>query len=111
MTVAFTLDGVDFVGLNGGPIFKLSEAVSFLVDCETQAEIDTLWEKLTADGGSEQPCGWLKDRFGVSWQINSSKLVKMMIDPDPARSKRVVDAMLKMKKIDVARLEEAYGGA
>jgi predicted 3-demethylubiquinone-9 3-methyltransferase (glyoxalase superfamily) len=110
MTVAFTLDGQDFVGINGGPIFKFSEAVSFLVDCETQAEVDTLWEKLLAGGGAEQQCGWLKDRFGLSWQISSMKLVKMMTDPNPARPKRVMDAMLKMKKIDIARLEQAYAG-
>lgn len=107
MTIAFKLEGQDFVAINGGPHFKFNEAVSFLVDCDTQAEIDTLWDKLVA-GGSEQPCGWLKDKYGLSWQINSCKLVKMMVDPDPKRSKRVMDAMMKMKKIDIARLERAY---
>jgi predicted 3-demethylubiquinone-9 3-methyltransferase (glyoxalase superfamily) len=109
MTVAFELDGKEFIGLNGGPHFKFTEAVSFSVDCTSQAEVDRYWSALAA-GGEEGPCGWLKDRYGLSWQINPTVLGEMLSDPDPARSKRVMEAMLKMKKIDIAALERAYRG-
>jgi predicted 3-demethylubiquinone-9 3-methyltransferase (glyoxalase superfamily) len=107
MTVNFELDGQPFIALNGGPHFKFTEAVSFSVDCKTQAEVDEFWEKLSA-GGQEQPCGWLKDKHGLSWQINPAILGKMLGDPDPQKSKRVMEAMLKMKKIDIGRLQQAY---
>jgi len=107
MTVHFQLDGQEFIALNGGPQFKFTEAISLLVNCETQAEVDELWRKLSA-GGEEGPCGWLKDKFGLSWQIVPSALGKMMGDKDPKKSKRVMEAMLQMKKMDIARLEQAY---
>jgi predicted 3-demethylubiquinone-9 3-methyltransferase (glyoxalase superfamily) len=106
MTVAFELDGQKFTALNGGPQFKFTEAISFVVDCDTQAEVDELWQKLTA-GGKEQPCGWLKDKYGVSWQIIPRGLVELLGDPDPKRSERVMQAMLQMKKLDIDRLREA----
>ena len=109
MTVVFSLDGQEFIGLNGGPHFKFTEAVSFSVDCKTQEEVDYYWDKLSA-GGQQQPCGWLKDKFGLSWQVNPGVLGEMLSDPDPAKSKRVMEAMLKMKKIDIAALERAYAG-
>ncbi len=108
MTVQFQLDGQEFIALNGGPQFKFTEAISLLVNCDTQAEVDELWSKLSA-GGEEGPCGWLKDKFGLSWQIVPSTLGKMMQDKDPKKSKRVMEAMLQMKKMDIARLEHAYG--
>jgi predicted 3-demethylubiquinone-9 3-methyltransferase (glyoxalase superfamily) len=107
MTVAFELDGQEFIALNGGPQFQFTEAISFVVNCETQKEIDDLWEKLS-DGGEKVECGWLKDRYGVSWQIVPAVLGEMMTDPDPARSQRVMQALLKMKKIDLAELKKAY---
>jgi predicted 3-demethylubiquinone-9 3-methyltransferase (glyoxalase superfamily) len=107
MTVVFSLDGQEFIALNGGPNFKFTEAISFSVDCETQAEVDEFWEKLSA-GGEQGPCGWLKDKYGLSWQVNPSVLGEMMTDPDPAKSKRVMEAMLQMKKIDIAGLRRAY---
>jgi predicted 3-demethylubiquinone-9 3-methyltransferase (glyoxalase superfamily) len=107
MTVAFELDGQEFIALNGGPQFQFTEAISFAVNCETQKEIDDLWEKLS-DGGEKVECGWLKDRYGVSWQIVPAVLGEMMTDPDPARSQRVMQALLKMKKIDLAELKKAY---
>jgi predicted 3-demethylubiquinone-9 3-methyltransferase (glyoxalase superfamily) len=110
MTVAFELEGQQFIALNGGPHFKFSEAVSFAIDCETQEEVDRYWNALTADGGAEQPCGWLKDKFGLSWQVNPTILGKMLDDPDPQKAKRVMEAMLKMKKIDIAALQRAYAG-
>ena len=106
MTVSFELEGQEFTGLNGGPQFKFTEAISFYVKCKSQDEVDYFWERLT-EGGEEQPCGWLKDRFGVSWQIVPTVLVDMLDDPDPEKSKRVTEAMLKMKKIDIKVLEEA----
>jgi predicted 3-demethylubiquinone-9 3-methyltransferase (glyoxalase superfamily) len=109
MTVNFQLAGQEFVALNGGPQFKFTEAISLLVNCETQEEVDELWAKLGA-GGEEGPCGWLKDKFGLSWQIVPTALFRMMQDPDPEKSKRVMEAMLQMKKLDVARLEQAYRG-
>ncbi len=95
--------------LQGGPLFKFTEAISMFVDCETQEEVDYFWEKLTA-GGSESQCGWLKDKFGLSWQIVPKALGQMMGDKDPAKSKRVMEAMLQMRKIDVAKLREAWEG-
>ncbi len=107
MTVEFTLDGVPFVALNGGPHFQLTEAFSMSIDCESQAEVDDLWEKLTA-GGSPSHCGWLKDRYGLSWQVVPAALPRMLGDPDPAKSQRVMQAMLQMTKIDIATLQAAY---
>jgi predicted 3-demethylubiquinone-9 3-methyltransferase (glyoxalase superfamily) len=109
MTVAFQLDGQDFIALNGGPHFKFTEAISFSVDCKTQEEIDQFWEKLS-HGGEEGPCGWLKDKYGLSWQINPTVLGEMLRDPDPKKSKRVMEAVLKMKKIDIKKLKGAYDG-
>jgi predicted 3-demethylubiquinone-9 3-methyltransferase (glyoxalase superfamily) len=109
MSVEYELEGQKFMALNGGPLFKFNEAVSFLVGCDTQQEIDTLWDKLTADGGSPSQCGWLKDKFGLSWQIIPKKLGSLLGGGgDPARAKRVLDAMLPMKKLDERRLQEAY---
>jgi predicted 3-demethylubiquinone-9 3-methyltransferase (glyoxalase superfamily) len=108
MSVSFELEGQEFIGLNAGPQFKFNEAISFFVDCETQEEVDGLWSKLTADGGEESMCGWLKDKYGLSWQIIPQGLGQMLNDPDPARAQRVMQAMLKMNKIDLAGLEAAY---
>ena len=107
MTVAFRLDGQDFVALNGGPEFHFTEAVSFMVNCQTQEEVDKLWDKLGA-GGEPGPCGWLKDRYGLSWQVVPVALGEMLSDPDPVKAQRVMAAMLKMGKIDVAELRQAY---
>ncbi len=107
MTVVFQLDGKEFIALNGGPQFKFTEAISFSVDCKTQQEVDEYWGKLSS-GGEEGPCGWLKDRYGLSWQINPTALGEMLGDPDPQKSKRVMEAMLEMKKIDIAALKKAY---
>jgi len=107
MTVSFLLDGQEFVALNGGPVYRISPAISFVVNCETQQEVDEYWEKLTA-GGEEVQCGWLTDKFGVSWQIVPSLLDKLLGDPDPVKSGRVMQAMLQMKKIDMAGLQRAY---
>jgi predicted 3-demethylubiquinone-9 3-methyltransferase (glyoxalase superfamily) len=109
MTVVFQLDGREFIALNGGPHFTFTEAVSFSVACSTQEEVDEFWEKLS-DGGQEGPCGWLKDRYGLSWQINPTALGEMLSDPDPVKSKRVMEAMLRMKKIDIGALKRAYDG-
>ena len=106
MVVNFELDGHEFVALNGGPQFKFDEAISFQVDCESQEEVDHYWNGLV-DGGEESQCGWLKDRFGLSWQIAPTRLKELLSDPDRERSQRVMRAMLQMKKIDVAALEEA----
>jgi predicted 3-demethylubiquinone-9 3-methyltransferase (glyoxalase superfamily) len=105
MTVVFELNGHEFVALNGGPRFKFTEAVSFVVNCETQEEIDYYWEKLTADGGEEVQCGWLTDKYGLSWQVVPTKIHKWA--GDPARFQRVMRAVMEMKKIDVATLEAA----
>ncbi|KIO48446.1 VOC family protein [Nitrosospira sp. NpAV] len=111
MTVEFELDGQAFTALNGGPIFKFNEAVSFQVDCETKEEVDYYWERLSAGGDEKaQQCGWLKDKYGASWQIIPSVLAKMMSDPDPEKSGRVMEAILRMKKIDVDELVRAYAG-
>ena len=106
LTVEFELDGKPYVALNGGPQFSFSEAVSFQVDCETQEDVDSLWTTL-AEGGEEGPCGWLKDRFGLSWQIVPTVLLRLMDDPDREKAQRVMEAMLKMGKIDIAGLERA----
>ena len=107
MTVEFEIDGQKFTALNGGPQFKFTEAISLSVDCKTQKEVDLFWEKLT-EGGEEGACGWLKDKYGLSWQINPTVLGEMLNDPDPEKSRRVMEAMLKMKKIDIAGLKRAY---
>lgn len=107
MTATFQLHGQDFIVLNGGPHFKFNEAVSFLISCETQEEVDELWEKLS-ENGKEERCGWLKDKFGLSWQVVPLKLNEMLNDPDPAKAKRVMMAMMQMNKIDLRVLEEAY---
>lgn len=107
-SVNFELEGQEFFGFNAGPEFKFNEAISFFVDCKTQEEVDELWNKLTADGGQESQCGWLKDKFGLSWQIIPSRLSELMNDPDPVKAQRVVQAMFQMRKIDIAGLERAY---
>ena len=107
MTVVFELDGQKFIALNGGPHFKFNEAISFSVECKTQDEVDEFWGKLS-QGGQESPCGWVKDKFGLSWQVNPTQLGEMLGDPDPEKSKRVMKAMLGMKKIDIAGLRKAY---
>lgn len=109
MTVAFELDGQEFVALNGGPQFSFTQAISFVVNCETQAEVDAFWEKLS-EGGEKIQCGWLKDRYGLPWQIVPSALGRLLGDEDPQRSRRVMKAMMQMKKLDVAELERAYAG-
>jgi predicted 3-demethylubiquinone-9 3-methyltransferase (glyoxalase superfamily) len=110
LTVAFTLDGEDFVGLNGGPIHTFTEAVSFVIDCETQDEVVRYWDTLTADGGKPGDCGWLKDRFGLSWQVVPRRLPELLTDPDPARAQRAMQAMMQMHKINIAELEAAANG-
>jgi predicted 3-demethylubiquinone-9 3-methyltransferase (glyoxalase superfamily) len=107
MTVAFELNGQEFVALNGGPLFKFNEAISFVVNCETQAEVDDYWSKLTA-GGEEVQCGWLKDKYGLSWQVVPTVLPELLSDPDPVKAQRVMAAMLQMKKIDIDSLRRAY---
>ncbi len=107
MIVTFELEGLEFVALNGGPQFKFTEAISLFVNCATQAEVDELWEKLSA-GGEKGPCGWLKDKYGLSWQIIPQVLMDLMQDKDPEKSRRVTEAMLKMSKIDIAALRRAY---
>ncbi len=110
MTANFELDGLEFIALNGGPLFSFSPVISFFVSCKTQAEVDELWGKL-AEGGEEQPCGWVKDRFGLSWQIVPTVLGELMGDPDPVKAQRVMQAMLKMSKLDIAALQQAYAEA
>jgi predicted 3-demethylubiquinone-9 3-methyltransferase (glyoxalase superfamily) len=107
LTCSFELEGREFTTLNGGPHFKFTEAISLIVDCKDQAEVDYYWEKLTADGGAESQCGWLKDKFGLSWQIIPRRLMELLGDPDAGRAQRATEAMLKMQKIDVAELERA----
>jgi predicted 3-demethylubiquinone-9 3-methyltransferase (glyoxalase superfamily) len=109
VSATFTLEGQEFFALNGGPTFKFSPAISFFVNCKTQQEVDELWEKLSA-GGETQNCGWLKDKFGVSWQIIPAALGEMLGDKDPAKSQRVMGAMLKMGKIEIQKLKQAYDG-
>ena len=110
MTVAFQLEGQEFMALNGGPHFKFTEAISFVVKCKTQEEVDDLWEKLSEGGGEKIQCGWLKDKYGVSWQIVPTILGEMISDPNRAKSQRVMEAMLKMKKIEIEGLKRAYAG-
>lgn len=107
LTVDFTLASQPFQGLDGGPDFKFNEAVSFVINCDDQAEVDRLWDALTANGGEPGPCGWVKDRFGLSWQITPRRLDELLNDPDPDRARRAMEAMLKMGKIEVAELEHA----
>lgn len=109
MVASFQLDGQDFLALNGGPLFKFTEAISFVVECETQEEIDHFWDKLT-EGGEPSQCGWLKDKFGVSWQIVPSIVSKLMQDPDVTKTARVMQAVMQMTKIDIAALQRAYDG-
>ncbi|WP_331436863.1 VOC family protein [Gordoniibacillus kamchatkensis] len=108
MSATFRLEGQRFMALNGGPHFTFSPAISFFVSCETQQEVDELWSKLTADGGEEGRCGWLKDKFGVSWQIVPTVLGELMQDKDAGKSQRVMQAMLQMNKLDIERLKQAY---
>src|SRR5881397_4334046 len=110
LTIEFEIEGQRFVALNGGPQFKFNESVSFVVDCETQEEVDYFWEKLTTDGGEESQCGWLKDRFGVSWQVTPTVLIDMLHDKDAAKAERVMKAMLQMQKIDIGKLKAACRG-
>lgn len=107
MTVSFQLHGQEFTALNGGPTFKFTEAISMVVNCETQQEVDDYWKKLS-DGGQEVECGWLKDKYGLSWQITPTVLMEMLLDKDPQKADRVYKAMLQMKKIDIAKLKQAY---
>ena len=110
LTIEFEIDGLKFVALNGGPQFKFNESISFAINCESQMEVDYFWQKLTADGGEESACGWLKDKFGVSWQITPTILIDLLHDKDAARAERVMHAMLQMKKIEIAKLKAAYEG-
>jgi predicted 3-demethylubiquinone-9 3-methyltransferase (glyoxalase superfamily) len=110
LTAVFELDGQQFMALDGGPVFTFTEAISLYVSCETQEEVDELWSKLTANGGQESQCGWLKDKYGLSWQIIPKVLGEMLSDTDPAKAGRVMHAMLQMKKIDVPTLKKAYEG-
>jgi predicted 3-demethylubiquinone-9 3-methyltransferase (glyoxalase superfamily) len=107
----FTLFGQEFGAINAGPEFKFTEAISFMIDCKDQAEVDYYWDKLTADGGEPSQCGWLKDQYGLSWQVVPSALGELMTDPDPAKANRVTQALMQMSKIDVAKLEAARDGA
>jgi predicted 3-demethylubiquinone-9 3-methyltransferase (glyoxalase superfamily) len=110
MTISFTIEGQEFTALNGGPLFKFTEAISFVVNCDSQEEVDRLWNALTANGGEPSQCGWLKDKFGVSWQIVPKVLFDLLEDKAPARAKRAMQAMLKMKKLDIAALQRAADG-
>jgi len=110
LSAKFQLAGQEFIALNGGPAFQFTEAISLLVNCESQQEVDELWAKLTADGGEPGQCGWLKDKYGVSWQVIPTVLLKMMQDKDPAKARRVTEAMMQMGKLDIARLQQAYDG-
>ena len=111
MTVSFELLGQPFTALNGGPVFKFTEAISFQIGCETQAEVDRYWSRLTQGGdATAQQCGWLKDKYGVSWQVVPAVLPEMLMDPDPAKAGRVMEAVLGMKKLDIAALKQAFAG-
>jgi predicted 3-demethylubiquinone-9 3-methyltransferase (glyoxalase superfamily) len=107
---SFQLEGQEFMAMNGGPMFKFNEAISLYVDCETQEEVDALWNKLLADGGQESMCGWLKDKYGLSWQVIPKALAKYLGDPDREKANRAMQAMLKMRKIVIADLEKAFNG-
>ena len=109
MTINFQIEGQEFIALNGGPHFMFNEAISFSVDCETQEEVDELWEKLS-EGGQKSQCGWVKDKYGLSWQVNPGILGEMLSDKDPEKAKRVMEAMLQMDKIDIKTLKQAYAG-
>jgi predicted 3-demethylubiquinone-9 3-methyltransferase (glyoxalase superfamily) len=111
MGVSFELEGQEFMGLNGGPMFQFTPAVSFFIKCETQEEIDNYWTRLIEGGGEPQPCGWLKDKFGLSWQVVPNVLGTMLQDKDPARAQRTMEAMMKMSKLDLAALKKAYDGS
>jgi predicted 3-demethylubiquinone-9 3-methyltransferase (glyoxalase superfamily) len=108
LTIEFEIEGQKFAAINGGPLFKFNESVSFVINCETQEEVDYFWAKLTADGGEESACGWLRDKFGLSWQVTPTVLIDMLHDNDQEKSGRVMQAMLQMKKIDIKALKEAY---
>ena len=110
MTIEFEVEGQKFTALNGGPQFKFNESISFVVNCGTQEEVDYFWDKLTADGGQESQCGWLKDKFGLSWQIVPTVLIDMLHDKDSRKSEHVMQAMLQMQKIDIKKLKAAYAG-
>jgi predicted 3-demethylubiquinone-9 3-methyltransferase (glyoxalase superfamily) len=110
LTVEFEIEGQKFTALNGGPQFKFNESVSFVVNCKTQEEVDYFWEKLTAGGGQESECGWLKDKFGLSWQVTPTVLIDMLNDKDPKKAGRVMKAMMQMQKIEINKLEAAYAG-
>ena len=110
LVCSFELEGEQFTALNGGPHFKFNNAISLVVDCKSQEEVDTLWEKLTAGGGEPGDCGWLKDKYGLSWQITPTVLMELISDPDPVKAKRAMEAMMKMTKIDIAKLQEAVRG-
>jgi predicted 3-demethylubiquinone-9 3-methyltransferase (glyoxalase superfamily) len=110
LTIEFELEGQKFTALNGGPQFKFNESVSFVVYCQTQDEVDYFWQKLTSDGGEESACGWLSDKFGLSWQITPTVLIEMLHDKDPKKSERVMNAMMEMQKIDIGKLKAAYAG-
>ena len=110
LTIEFEIEGQKFTALNGGPAFKFNESISFVVNCDTQKEVDYFWEKLTADGGQESQCSWLKDKFGVSWQVVPTVLIEMLHDKDSGKSERVMKAMLQMQKIDIETLKAAYAG-
>lgn len=110
LTIEFEIEAQKFVALNGGPEFKFNESISFVVNCETQKEVDYFWEKLTSDGGEESQCGWLRDKFGVSWQVTPTVLIDMLHDKDSEKAQRVMKAMLQMQKIDIEKLKAAYGG-
>ena len=110
LTIAFELEGQPLLALNGGPEFHFTEAISLSVDCKSQGEVDELWEKLTADGGEESQCGWLKDKYGLSWQIVPSELPSLIGGPDPAGAARAMQAMFQMRKLDIAKLKKAYEG-
>ena len=107
-SVMFELEGQEFIGLNAGPQFKFNEAISFFVDCKDQEEVDYFWNTLTANGGEESMCGWLKDKYGLWWQIVPATLMELLSDPDPVKAQRVTQAMLQMRKIDIAGLVQAY---
>jgi predicted 3-demethylubiquinone-9 3-methyltransferase (glyoxalase superfamily) len=110
LTIEFELEGQKFTALNGGPQFKFNESVSFVVNCDTQEEVDYFWDKITAEGGQESACGWLKDKFGLSWQVVPRALIDMLQDKDPKKSERVMKAMLQMQKLDIKTLKDAYAG-
>lgn len=110
MVMSFELNGQKFTALNGGPVFKFNESVSFVIDCKDQAEVDHFWNKLTSDGGQESMCGWLKDKWGLSWQVVPKALIEALSDKDPKRAQRAMQAMMQMKKIDIQKIKDAADG-